>query len=735
MKRLRSSLKSSAALTLAFMLILSIMSGVLTLSASADEVLYPVIKNDPVMLYREPVTLDFGSDYYNDFYKSGYAGMQQTICLLIDDAQSQRKVSDIDHITYTYSDPEGVTFDSPSMRYYFAEKFNTLLISTDTYNPADGNGFYLAEKLLNKSGNYTYGDYLDLFESFQHSQVTVHVYYTSDPDEEPQSVSVKLEQDINAVTGSGSSYQNSTSGALVMYYLADGSTIDDEDFDELENAIVKYESSLKRFYVDVDSDKNIVLPMDGMSKRLTLEQTRVGGNIVYNTENSVDFGEYSVPDMSDGEKNHALWYRTANGKSFTRNTAKTAELNTYLYNSGYRFYMDDGRIQAIKSYGSNSSSDMRFIDNNLELINGNFYTAITGTDEDRQFVENQRKGQPPQVMYISLKEMPDVEQQEYYDFVKAFKEFYDSPDTSDYIRKMLKSLTVYYKNQNNANFNPSIRFDYTYSYYDGMAYNDFIAILENNGYTYYNSRMYNSNTGEYEYSNPTFVDWTNNKITGFSLQISSSSVSVKELEEWKKIADFIVEYDNTHFDGQFVNARESYIPTYDNYTVDAYSRDVLKPEEYYDCNRTTVNVSINNNLSREAYTGDFISGVTEDKNDVITDTFNDNKVTFVPEELQNIETGVAYNIVNQVSIGAIDNRGDGYKFDSVTLNGHNSVGANYGSVYYLNGDYIVSANTAIDTDAKNIMRHTEYKYGELMFVSRPGSVENLNYDYSKLIVK
>ena len=53
------------------------------------------------------------------------------------------------------------------------------------------------------------------------------------------------------------------------------------------------------------------------------------------------------------------------------------------------------------------------------------------------------------------------------------------------------------------------------------------------------------------------------------------------------------------------------------------------------------------------------------------------------------------------------------------------------NIYYLDGDNIVSSNTANISDGNTqygILRNTEYKWGEIVFVSKPDSVENLKYD-------
>ena len=122
MKRLRSSLKSSAALILVFMLLLSMMSTVLILSASADENL-PIVTNLP--------TYEIKSGYENGIY------------ILLDDRLSDNKLRDIvnvdlfitDSVTgkrYKGSDRESYN-NNNSIKWSLVDDFNMAVVSFPYY--------------------------------------------------------------------------------------------------------------------------------------------------------------------------------------------------------------------------------------------------------------------------------------------------------------------------------------------------------------------------------------------------------------------------------------------------------------------------------------------------------------------------------------------------------------------------------------------------------------------------
>ncbi len=52
MQQIKKELKSTVSLLLAVMLVLSLMSGMLSLSASADEKVDMAFKNTPIMMYK-----------------------------------------------------------------------------------------------------------------------------------------------------------------------------------------------------------------------------------------------------------------------------------------------------------------------------------------------------------------------------------------------------------------------------------------------------------------------------------------------------------------------------------------------------------------------------------------------------------------------------------------------------------------------------------------------------------
>ncbi len=122
MKRLCSYVKTTSAFTLVVMLLLSMMSGVFVLSASADGEVFPVVTNEPTMRYRDNYSPK------NSQYKYGYGEFQgtfQTISILLNDEESDFNLeSDIQSVSFKYNDPELGEYINTVYRYSYVNDFN-----------------------------------------------------------------------------------------------------------------------------------------------------------------------------------------------------------------------------------------------------------------------------------------------------------------------------------------------------------------------------------------------------------------------------------------------------------------------------------------------------------------------------------------------------------------------------------------------------------------------------------
>ena len=133
-----------------------------------------------------------------------------------------------------------------------------------------------------------------------------------------------------------------------MLRLAHSKTIDDSDFYQLENAIAYSQSvnrdTTNRYYVDIESEENVVLPMDNMSQYANLVQTRVGEDIVYNTPYSYDFGENAIDPVSDKQADIG---RTFTWTSAYKNNENSSETSSVYSNYRGDLYASDEFVKAV----------------------------------------------------------------------------------------------------------------------------------------------------------------------------------------------------------------------------------------------------------------------------------------------------------------------------------------------------------------------------------------------------
>ena len=133
MKKILRDSKSTLSIALVIMLVLSMMMGVFSLSASADEdTLNPKVTNNPV------ITLQDYESYYNNYVPESYYDNPledniwrkclSTICVSIDDSESQRKLSSVNHVTYTYNCGD-VDFSDDAF-YKTVNDFSLMLVNT-----------------------------------------------------------------------------------------------------------------------------------------------------------------------------------------------------------------------------------------------------------------------------------------------------------------------------------------------------------------------------------------------------------------------------------------------------------------------------------------------------------------------------------------------------------------------------------------------------------------------------
>ena len=410
MKQISKTIKCSFALALVVMLLLSMMSGVLTLSASADDSTLPVLVNKPVLTH-------FKDNDSDDSLHTGY----NSLVLNFDNSKCEgtgNDLSDIISINYDveYSDgygargtwyEQGYGLSEYNSTYYqngYVYSYDYTRNNWSSYSHSSGmngsNAFHVIDAfstvMINPRMN-AYTDYINRDQVMTSLDLTIN--YANG---ESQPISVIIAP-MNDYIKYKAPVVTCTCMALS---LAHSTTIDDEDFYKLETAIFgvegQYDDTTNRYYVNIESENDVVLPMDHMSSTAYLVQTRVGENVVYNTPQSVDFGENSISPYPEGA-DYGRVFTLPDGSYASEEDIHN--VYPYLYNNGIQLYNYNGRI-----YNGSSSSTMNsyianypgylkngnydypdtadFLDNGYILGVEDLYTGIPGTNFDQEKINS-----------------------------------------------------------------------------------------------------------------------------------------------------------------------------------------------------------------------------------------------------------------------------------------------------------------------------------------------------------
>ena len=808
MKRLCTYLKSTSAVALVVMLVLSMMMGVFTLSASADETEFPVVKNEPTLLYKDPTkNLSNYSNQLSDHYYWGahtgnyysvyyWYGTYDTINLLMDDTNSSHKLNDILGISYRiYNEKTGSEYSNNAYSYCYLENFDTLLIKLQDKGPDYNTDLSLIKSVADvETITYEGSDtsrapeiYESFFENIKDCVVELKIRYS---DGAIQVIEAKTEMAQNTITVGRA---HDTSAAIIVEF-AHSTNINEQDFYNL-NSIFYGESvnknTTKKYYVDIEKKDNIILPMDNMSSRLTLEQTRIGDNIVFNTENSMDFGEdavgYETNGISDGrsdetEKTYMWDYKKYLGYDYETGNSIYEDRRAFTFESYYyQDLLDSLRDQESKyalveldeklySLGSVPIADA--IDRGEFCIFENsvwdYYTKVPGVEGDL----GMWPGGVPGGFEIRMNDSPtyssmpgSVTDGEVIDFVNELIAFYESDTTSEAAKTIMESNSFcmavwgWYRNTyNNGGGSWNLRFNFSGDDWR-ERFEHLIDDIVDGG----------RNVSHFDDRKHYYTS-----LTGLYYSLPRGYTTYEEIDAMREIATFMA---NTV--GDDIRVSYSPIPSYEKIVDKIPVKDVLNLSTGEELKRVKVGGG------QFVRPGKYAFNLQDDTNEIITDTFNNNEISFNYNDLKNIEKGVSYNVVNQVSIGSL---GDSSNFDcagsfpevydirTVYSDGsdyhywyyidgnhgsekhdaqgnlvesyYHSYGGSDGNVYHLNGEFITTGYTGFEyfrtedngtswdyrtydtvTETyKSRLRYTEYKWGELVFASRPDPVVGLTFN-------
>ena len=654
MKRLCTYLKSTSAVVLVVMLLLSMMSGVLTLSASADETEFPVVKNEPVMHYRQPAIYNYRElDRYSEFL-----GTFQTISLLVNDSESTCKLNDIQNVTFDYYDPEGNSF-SGTCDFYYLDKFNTLLVG--------GLGKTAVKKVIGKQNYFNVDDYLSLFSSLERSSLSINIYY-GNGEIQPLDVDMMIETNTDEI-GIGSSL------CAVLVEFAHSTNIVEDDFWELDNAIFLAENvnenTTKKYYIDIESEDNIVLPMNNMSSRLTLEQTRIGDNIVYNTERGLDVtwhpeGLQAISNEKADKGDPRRAFMLDNGvivreDDFGELSHLLTDRQYYLVELDDQYY----RVSWDSINGIQGNSSYLSLIERGNVLEGFFYTGVPGTEFDQETINTKYPWKtPPSEAHI---EFQNLDNEKAVSLLKALKDYAADESTSQNVKNVINSGQFQFWMKDVWGY---YGFNYAPTYPRTGDVDTLISVLENGGYYYYGSYY---PLGYIRYYGLT-QDYSNDK---------------DKIQGITELATFINEWDST-----IIDPEKSYLPTYDNLTKVPLKEalNITEIEDDYSIQRHYLGENSAEFYSKwTSYTG-----IYGHNNDTILNTYVDDTITFSYSTLENIDKGIVYNVINQVSASSTADFYDHYDYNDDSLN------LNIGNMGYKNGEYIIT----ITTDYYK-MRHIE----------------------------
>ena len=900
MSKIKRECKSVLATALTIMLVLSMMMGVFTLSASADgSNQFPVVLNKPVLVYRD--------DWYNPV-----SNALTTISIRMDDKDSNKKISNISSINYVFDDIEGNIHDENTTSWFIAEKFNAVLVNVTN--------IYSLYSVSRYSNSTTRKEFLRFLESMGRSSLYLNISYS---DGSTQRVDVGV-VDEKLVSSTRSTAWETAGSILVR--LAHSKQIEEEDFYELNNAIVGVQSVNKdttnKYYVDIDSEEEVRIPMNEMSDTVELVQTRVGNNVVYNSYGSVDFGSDAVAAISNGKVDEGTVYYLPNGAYASNDDLQ--ELINYLYQQGCYYPIGelDGKPVNFNNMFYNDNSDIITIyqENFQQIVeNANFYLNYyqglnDGVDEEklnkfaklfvfeRNYDDEQYDiGMDPDSYSDGYKLTP--KKQGYQDIWASYDRDYNSvtpfvltfDGNHSASLRFLNNLRSYVQNNTATPLSQYILKNYftgnEYSSSDTSkstswqtgkgygrqqrwfniiySYKDSAGNSKINNYQLldsYNStdvsrvrgmiddfdNDYNNSTDENilclfftpaDFNQKKALFLPDNKayqafdklieiaeVSGLDIKYNQSFMPRSDYENCEKISFKSILDDLGIVIGPAQEQRVRpyigyYVNSYDdNYRVSLYGATSGDTWDYGSPDKTH---ALHEDYELVQY-GDFVFNKNNSSLPIITDTYydtlfdidteNDDNPDPDPEEngqdenaekkrekgvkfnvsdiRSDIRKGVAYNVVNQVQLGYIQNvnyTNSGQYIDYQTYNSSNSwgslsdglkagewLGYSYtstsgqkkmytrGNIYYVGGEFITNCNTqetgihahvGVEFDyegfqntylnTKNwsgygwspqwgvkdghgsVMRNTEYKWGELVFVSKPDKVEDLVFDRTK----
>jgi len=730
MSQIHHELKKSCAKLLALMLMLSMITGVLGMSASADTADLE-IKHKPLVTY-----------YYG--YNTGFNYRYNAFAVYLDD-DTQYDLSCVESIISSaeFADGSTVSGSWTGKNYSYSKTAAGSDTVVKEYSGESSINAYTVIKNMN-SIIITPNTFPDIVNESLMTKFSLGIVFQ---DGTILPVETNIERENFHVNFDG---QNTTSEAMIIN-LAHCSSINNEDFYELDNAIfgeqALYDKTSNRYYADIDSKDNVKLPMDNMSGSAALVQTRIGENVVYNVNGAVDFENNALPAISQGG-DFGRVFRMPDGTyaseedvhtllSFVSSNCDIFMYENKLYPKLSTEETMDPLITTNTSYIKKLGLD--FIENG-EMLSG-IYTGLPQTNFDQNYIDDIVNSNPENyTLFKNGKITSDFKiffdessENNSYEIFSALEELAESPDTPNCVKRVLYPVAPELKPENDAT-------------------------------PLYGSVIYKAKTGP---ETPRLITYPTNdlktminymKTNNLGIRIANSiefkymSDGVNTIENAdlaaegiKKIADFLIK----KFGVEIIDTKNTIIldlKNADRNVVMDFLHDHGVEEKVGAVNSVFEGGEYKYAKLGKFTDSNFLPQATTEK--IVDDTFVNGNICVSMKDI-NIQKGVNYNVINQVQvINDFESEGLGV-FD---VYGNNRTMSVKGYTYYTRGELLTSAAvgcvSADNNDSSSSenprsetydsrlyvkVRNTEYKWGELAFASRPDSVTDLTVDENYLV--
>lgn len=724
-----------------WMLLFSMVFGYFTITGTAATESVPHIEGDVVLpLLYEP-NADYLSGGVWGSQMDYYISKPGTMNVILDNAGCNAAEFGMDQIKSVKliweNAPSGKTkeYEVNVGNYRAVEKFNILLVDA-WYSFRD----FAVQLLEDNSIRYVYGlnelskeQCEQLVQELPQCRLSLEIRYQND---------VAVTAAVNTVwTDSKAVYNIHSTVETVVINLADSSTIDDVDFYELDNAIAHMQNNT--YYVDLDSEDNIVLPMDHLSVDAVLTKLKIGPETMYDNAGASVYMEDSYTLAgADPEKGRMLAYEYTdkNGVQHSgyANDEDFLDLGMVLYDVGlfgvdgelvsvadYIWKRPDGtcKFQYIdyrKAFDLAIDSDSIFLGHENDFINilenGYMIASVPNTGIPGTVFSEETIPQDTQYRFhIVFVEDPDNLVEDPGTGKTTMQEFIEALKTSVYVDGSEKEFRIWYE------LLPSDKKSaFVYSDLDTdelrrtLWYSDTRSVV-----TY--SDIYDGDRDHYEYNG-----YKSNANILYSLDYKAYDYDTLEY-----ILNIAQQY------GIEIDGAASYMPD--------YTRAVISDERVWDHFSIQESYDTRYRVFKNRYTDEKILGrpaaperqgvaITSSGESVFSDregaVYSDHEVSIPVADAGTLDKGVAYNVTAQIMTNNLQHIGSSGFIGEID----NVRGVDYGAINYRNGELI--RNSAIThikdegwqkTTVVSAM-YTEYKWGEMILASHPSVVRNLAWE-------